>query len=129
VNLSTDDRGPTYSVVAPIPRFLELAAEGGGRKGRSRPRRTLGFGVLPPAKRTWLEDPEDGEDRAPRTLHGKLLVVRVRRRKKCHVYVLSGSPNFTKAALLGENDELALLTRHAKRPAGLGLGPVPVGPP
>lgn len=123
VTLPTEsDRAPYY-VEAPISRFVEFASQPTDARRTNR----LRFTVLAPADRRWLQEDGDAEDLRPRRLHGKLLVVTVRSKRTRSVYVLSGSPNFTKAALLGANDELALLTRHARRPPGIVL-PTPGTP-
>lgn len=112
LRMSTESPSAPYHVEAPVDRFRDFAQKA-----------SLECRVLTPNRRAWDDDPKSDEqdERKPRTLHGKLITLRVKHGSSSFVYTLLGSPNFTKAALLGPNFEIALLSRGSKAPSGLEL--------
>lgn len=112
LRLPTRSSSAPYHVEAPVERFRDFAQKA-----------SFECLVLTPERRTWADDPksDDVDDRKPRDLHGKLVVFRVKHGSDSWVYTLLGSPNFTKAALLGGNFEIALLQRAGKAPSGIEL--------
>ena len=112
--LPTESSKPPYRVEAPIDRLRTFAQTGS---------RSLTCRVMTRANRGWTTDPTADEEAGgrDRRLHGKLVVLRVQYKGTTYSYTLIGSPNFTKAALLGGNFEIALLQRTKKAIAGLSL--------
>lgn len=112
LRLPTPSAKAPYCVEAPVEHLQRFARQA-----------SFDCLVLTPERRAWSDDPRanDDRDRKDRQLHGKLITFRVRHGADSWVYTMLGSPNFTKAALLGANFEIALLQRAAKAPAGSEL--------
>lgn len=112
--MPTESSRAPYRVEAPIDRLRTFAQTGS---------RSLTVRVMTRANRAWTTDPTVGEETGARDrrLHGKLVVLRVQHTGTTSIYTLIGSPNFTKAALLGGNFEIALLQKTKQAIKGLNL--------